>query len=56
MKTRSRDGSRKWGEIPVPSLPGFLKTSRKVRLVYEGGTRNVKKKQRLQGTAVPVRK
>src|SRR5712671_501316 len=55
IKTISPDGSRKKGRIPAPSLPGFLKTSaERVTLVYEGGTRNVKKKQWLEETTVPV--
>lgn len=43
------------GRIPVPSLPGFLRLRReRVTLVYEGGTRNVKKKQWVLETTVPV--
>src|SRR2546421_10617646 len=54
IKTISPDGSRKKGRIPAPSLPGFLKTSaERVTLVYEGGTRNVKKKQWVEETTVP---
>jgi hypothetical protein len=43
------------GEFLPPSLPGFLQTPvERVTLVYEGGTRNVKKKQWLEETRVPM--